>query len=111
MELAATDNESNAHLIDLTEDTAFVCQIISIACYFVITVSAYAMFITIAMRKAFKGLPVKVKISLIAYLLYAPAMVALMILVLLQNKGWGIIIYFGSKWRGLTAVGYSIWMA
>lgn len=112
IELDTTDSKEDIdRLTDLTEDTAFVCQIISIASYVVVTLTAYTLFINILIRNTFRELSVKVKISLLTYLIYAPAMTALMTVILFKDSGWGIIIYFGSKWRGLTAVGYTIWMS
>ena len=92
-------------------EIAYVCQIIGICCYSMITLAVYILFVTIMAQKTFKELPLKVKVSLLIYLAYAPGTLTLMVMILLNNRDWGLIIYLDLEWRGMAALAYTLWMS
>ena len=92
-------------------EIAYVCQIIGICCYTMITLAVYILFVTIMAQKTFKELPLKVKVSLLIYLAYAPGTLTLMVMILLNNRDWGLIIYLDLEWRGMAALAYTLWMS
>ena len=107
----ADDSDSYDALKHELKETAFICQLVGIGCYAVVTLTVYTLFINIVARRTFTELPIKVKISLLVYLVYAPGTLAIMILLLRHDRSWGLNIYFVSHWQRLTTMCVTIWMS
>ena len=111
MEQAVSDHSEVERLRDAWNEIAYVCQIIGICCYSIITLAVYVLFVTIMAQKTFKELPFKVKVSLLIYLAYAPGTLTLMVMIMLNDRDWGLIIYLDLEWRALAAIAYTLWMS
>ena len=76
-----------------------------------VTITAYAIFVKILKQRAFTELPLRVKASLVVYLIYCPLVFALCILIIYRNPSWGIIIYTEPDYKSYVAITFTLWLS
>ena len=111
METGKQDDDQIARLLKMAHKTSLVTQIVGVLHGVVITVAIFIMMVKIVARKEFKDLPLRVKINLVLYSVYAPALLTSEILLVKSDSIWGYLVYSNPKWRDLEATFITIWFS
>ena len=77
----------------------------------VITVAIYTLFISVLLRRTFRQLPIRIKISILVFMVYSPCTVALMLMITLRdNVDKDPSVFFETVSRDMIALEYGVWL-
>ena len=79
--------------------------------FFIVLIVAYTIFYKILAKGLFKDLPVRVKISLVVYLVFTPINFSVMVAALIKDPYLGLYGEFDQTWRLLFAQVRTFWLS